>query len=355
MFLTLKLRKNILFSLLAACLLLAAAFPLLSKAVAADTEPEQRDFIKWVDFNVSENALEAALDLDIETYEDPARPHLDWIECLAYLGAKYGGDFSQYKRKDLNDLAQKAEAGETVSSLAENMKYYGYYLEAYGAALGGLVGEYEVETESGWEKKYGLKGCSPIAKTFPYSDYDDFGAGRSYGYKRKHLGHDMMAAVGTPVIAVESGVVEAMGWNQYGGWRIGIRSFDGKRYHYYAHLRQNRPYAEGLEAGQTVMAGDVIGYVGRTGYSTKENTNNINVSHLHYGLQLIFDESQKEGDNEIWIDVYALCCLLRRHQSEVWRDDATKEWSRVQSCREEIPENHFVPSPSPPAEQENEE
>ena len=35
-----------------------------------------------------------------------------------------------------------------------------------------------------------------------------------------------MAATGTPVIAVESGTVEVMGWNQYGGWRIGIRSFD---------------------------------------------------------------------------------------------------------------------------------
>ena len=39
---------------------------------------------------------------------------------------------------------------------------------------------------------------------------------------RKMADTDLMAAVGTPVIAVESGVVEAMGWNQYGGWRIGI-------------------------------------------------------------------------------------------------------------------------------------
>ena len=213
--------------------------------------------------------------------------------------------------------------------------------------LDGFVGEYEVETENGWEKRYGLKAYSPIAKTFPYSDYDDFGVGRSYGYQRRHLGHDLMAAVGTPVIAVESGVVEAMGWNQYGGWRIGVRSFDGKRYHYYAHLRKDRPYAEGLEPGQTVMAGDVIGYVGRTGYSATENTNNIDTSHLHYGLQLIFDESQKEGANEIWIDVNDLCNLLRNHQSEVVRDDATKEWSRAQPFREEIPENRFSPAPSP--------
>ena len=95
----------------------------------------------------------------------------------------------------------------------------------------------------------------------PFQHYDDFGASRSYGYQRNHLGHDLMAATGTPVIAVESGTVEVMGWNQYGGWRIGIRSFDKKRYYYYAHLRQNRPYQVDLTEGKVVNAGDVIGYV----------------------------------------------------------------------------------------------
>ena len=82
--------------------------------------------------------------------------------------------------------------------------------------------------------KYGLKAFHPLAKNFPYSHYDDFGVSRSYGYRRQHLGHDMMGQTGTPVVAVESGYVEAIGWNQYGGWRLGIRSFDKKRYYYYA-------------------------------------------------------------------------------------------------------------------------
>ena len=54
-----------------------------------------------------------------------------------------------------------------------------------------------------------------------------------------------MGSIGTPIIAVESGIIEQLGWNQYGGWRIGIRSFDGKRYYYYAHLRKDHPYVEG--------------------------------------------------------------------------------------------------------------
>ena len=61
-----------------------------------------------------------------------------------------------------------------------------------------------------------------------------------------------MGQTGTPVIAVESGRVEALGWNQYGGWRIGIRSFDGKRYYYYAHLRKDYPYQSNLKEGSLV-------------------------------------------------------------------------------------------------------
>ena len=169
----------------------------------------------------------------------------------------------------------------TIEELTKDLKYYDYYYEAYEAVLGGLVGEYEIQEKAEnseeliWVKKYGLKGYSPIAKGFEYSDYDDFGVSRSYGYKRTHLGHDMMGQVGTPIIAVESGYVEALGWNQYGGWRIGIRSFDNKRYYYYAHLRKNFPFNKMLEEGSIVQAGDVIGYMGRTGYSKTENTNNI--------------------------------------------------------------------------------
>lgn len=151
---------------------------------------------------------------------------------------------------------------------------------------------------------------------------------RSYGYKREHLGHDMTGQVGTPIIAIESGKVEALGWNQYGGWRVGIRSFDGKRYYYYAHMRQNRPYAEGLKEGDEVVAGDVIGYIGRTGYSRTENVNNIKVNHLHWGLQLIFDESQKDGNGEIWVDCYALSRFLYKNRSVAVRNDETKEWKR---------------------------
>ena len=291
----------------------------------------ENDYIKWVDFTVSYEALCKAYDWDVKTHD--SEHEINWVELLAYTAAKTGGDFGKDALKIMEKAAEKLSAGETtMAELTKELKYYAYYREAYDAAIGGLVGEYweeDPEERAGYIKKYGLKGYFPLARGFDYNHYDDFGAGRSYGYKRRHLGHDMMGLVGTPIIAVESGVVTALGWNQYGGWRIGISSFDGKRYYYYAHLRQNYPYAEGLEEGSVVTAGDVIGYMGHTGYSTTENVNNIKIVHLHWGLQLIFDESQKEGNNEIWIDVYPLTRFLAKHTQAAVKVEGTKEWRRT--------------------------
>lgn len=149
-----------------------------------------------------------------------------------------------------------------------------------------------------------------------------------------HIKLYMFLHIGTPVICVESGYIEALGWNQYGGWRIGIRSFDKKRYYYYAHLRQNFPFCKDLKEGDNVTAGDVIGYMGHTGYSATENVNNIDITHLHFGLEIIFDESQKDGNNQIWVDCYALTNFLSRNRSEAIKNEETKEWYRVYDMKD---------------------
>ncbi|MDP4120924.1 MAG: M23 family metallopeptidase [Bacillota bacterium] len=299
---------------------------------------EKSKFIKYVDFNASYSAMCYAMKADIDSQKTDVK--ISWIDILSYLAAKYGNDFKKYKSKDADAFIKRVKAGEKIEDITKDMKYFSYYKQCFDAALGGFVGKYKEQTTVDgkvvWQEKYGLKVFSPIAKTYPYSDFDDFGAGRSFGFNRKHLGHDLMGATGTPVIAIESGTVEVMGWNRYGGWRIGIRSYDKKRYYYYAHLRQNRPFAANLKEGMTVKAGDVIGYIGRTGYSDSENVNGINQSHLHLGMELIFDESQKESDNEIWIDMYAITILLQKHKSEVQRNPDTKEFTRLYQYDDEI-------------------
>ena len=300
--------------------------------LSENSENSNKKFIKYVEFTPSYEVLEKAMNEDIKSQKNDIK--INWIEVISFLAAKYGGDFKKYKSSDMDELINSLKQGENINDKTKNPKLYKYYLEAYSAVLGGFLGKYKSQADpndkdpNNWEEKYGLKVFSPIAKTFPFCHYDDFGASRSYGYSRPHLGHDLMAATGTPVIAVESGTVEVMGWNQYGGWRIGIRSFDKKRYYYYAHLRQNKPYHLDLTEGKIVKAGDVIGYVGRTGYSSKENVSNITQSHLHLGLELIFDESQKESNNEIWVDLYAITKLLEKNKSEVVRDNTSKEYYR---------------------------
>ena len=279
--------------------------------------PVRAETIRWVDFGVPYESLKYALDQDIDTFEQ--EKHLSWIDILALAACRTGGKCGLASvKKAASELKSDRSPEELLGDL---FKYYSYYHEAFTAALGGLVGSFAIEVNGQWQPAYGLKAFSPIAAGYGYSHCDDFGVSRSFGFKRKHLGHDMMGAQGTPIVAVEGGVVEAMGWNRYGGWRIGIRSFDGKRYYYYAHLQKDHPFADGLREGDMVNAGDLIGFMGRTGYSDKENINNIETVHLHFGLQLIFDESQKECLSEIWIDVYDIVRLLANHRSSLRKTD----------------------------------
>ena len=256
---------------------------------------------KWVDFDVPYESLKYAMDVDIDTFE--REHHISWIDILALAGARTGG---------------KCHISSVKKAVEDLNKYYH---NVYSAVLGGLLGSYAIEIDGVLKPQYGLKAYSPIAAGYGYSHCSDFGNRRSFGFARRHLGNDLMGALGTPVVAVESGVVEALGWNSYGGWRIGIRSVDSKRYYYYAHLQKDRPFQTGLNEGDIVQAGDVIGFMGRTGYSDKENTNNIQTVHLHFGMELVFEEWQKECNNEIWIDVYNIVRLLNNHRSSLQKTE----------------------------------
>lgn len=338
-------RKIIIFAIilvfLAASITIFYSFANDNSAETTSETSEEKNFIKWVDFNVTSEALNLTAKLDINSHNNNEELKYNWIELLAYLACQNGGDFKNFKKAHLDNLVEKLKSGQTMQDLTSNMKFYDYYFESYSAVLSQFIGYYSIETENKdgskcFVEKYGIKAFLPIAKNYSFSHYDDFGNSRSYGFKRTHLGNDLMGSIGTPIVAVESGVIEHLGWNQYGGWRIGIRSFDSKRYYYYAHLRKNHPYNQGLEEGMTVKAGDVIGYLGMTGYSIKENVNNINIPHLHFGMQLIFDESQVDSPNEIWIDVYNIIEFLKQNRSEVYMaNEDSKDYSRKYDFMEE--------------------
>ncbi len=305
-------------------------------------------FITRLDFNPSLAALKKALALDVASHTEKKMIPMSWVELLAYAAAKNGSDFSRFENAQLDELAAQLQAGKRMQSLAAGLKDYAYYREAYSAVLGGYVGEYEalLPDENGepvWTKQYGLKAYSPIAGNHPYSDGDDFGVSRMYGDAHWHQGHDMYGEPGTPLVAVESGTVETLGWSRHEGWIMRIRSLDRKRVYHYAHLRKSRPYNTALRVGGPVLAGDVVGYLGNTGYTTLDNAASAAKEHLHFGVQVFFDEeAQGEG---VWIDTFALTRLLNQHRSVAVPDEASGEHVRAHAIREAQNEAAFGGAP----------
>ena len=119
----------------------------------------------------------------------------------------------------------------------------------------------------------------PLPLRSVYSYRDTWGAGRGWGGKRIHEGTDLFAGYGVNVKSTCYGIVEIKGWNRYGGWRIGIRDLNN-HYHYYAHLQG---FSKDLAIGQVVSPGEVIGWVGSSGYG-KPGTSGKFPPHLHYGI-----------------------------------------------------------------------
>ena len=104
----------------------------------------------------------------------------------------------------------------------------------------------------------------------PVSFVDTWGAPRSGG--RTHQGVDMIAAKGTPLVAIEDAVVKRMRNGSLGGITVWLTGASGADY-YYAHMDG---WAEGLTVGQSLSAGQLIGYVGKTGNAR------YTVNHVHF-------------------------------------------------------------------------
>lgn len=132
-----------------------------------------------------------------------------------------------------------------------------------------------------------------------YSYCNSWLAERTYGGERKHYGTDIIDCEDErgyfPVVSMTDGYVQKIGWLELGGWRVGIRAKHGG-YFYYAHLDK---YAKGIKEGSKIKAGEVIGYMGNSGYG-KEGTCGKFVVHLHLGISLPLNEQM----DDFWINPY---------------------------------------------------
>jgi murein DD-endopeptidase MepM/ murein hydrolase activator NlpD len=152
-------------------------------------------------------------------------------------------------------------------------------------------------------QKIGLQDQGfPIPLQYDYTYQSTWGARRGWGGLRIHEGTDIFASYGTPVLSTCHGYVELIGWNRFGGWRIGIRDTNNN-YHYFAHLNGFR---KGLKKGDIVKPGDVIGSVGSSGYGPPGTAGKF-PPHLHYGIYKF------NGRNTYSYDPYP---LLRKWERE---------------------------------------
>jgi len=116
--------------------------------------------------------------------------------------------------------------------------------------------------------------AAPLRFTRVSSSFTSYRLHPLFGDPRAHRGVDYAAPVGTPVRAVADGRVTERGYS--GGYGNAIEIQHNQRYTtYYAHLSR---YAPGVQVGREVRMGEVIGYVGATGWATGP--------HLHYEFRI---------------------------------------------------------------------
>lgn len=115
----------------------------------------------------------------------------------------------------------------------------------------------------------------PVSGIRPEELENSFGAPRDGG-RRRHRGIDIFAPKGTPVIAATEGHISFIGTQSKAGKCVWLVNDSGVSF-FYAHLDR---WAAGLYEGKHVRAGDVVGYVGRTGNARKSGP------HLHFAIHL---------------------------------------------------------------------
>lgn len=222
--------------------------------------------------------------------------------------------------KDILSSAKYREQclDEDMLSFLEDKKNPGYYVSLY--LLENEVGHYSEENFNRLEKKWKeekfcktylntTKAIWDDAKYFPVPEFTNhktwtvsyvntWMSERNYGGQRGHEGTDLMASKNKrglfPVISMTDGVVTKKGWLEKGGYRIGITSTHGV-YFYYAHLDS---YAN-LEEGDVVKAGDILGFMGDSGYGEEGTVGQFAV-HLHVGIY-IYPDGEEVSVNPYWV------------------------------------------------------
>lgn len=235
-----------------------------------------------------------------------------WIPKLRYLSeaGRLSGNIAEsagFRAQPVNNEIQKV-----INKMEDPGEYLAvYWLESdFGNTSFFLEPEEITRYRRRWERAGGwssyFAACQSVWDDLVYFPVARLGNGsgkdqvsfenswmyeRSYQGERGHEGTDIMPERNErgviPVVSMTDGTVQNMGWLELGGYRIGIRTERGA-YFYYAHLDS---YAD-LQTGDKVKAGDLLGFMGDTGYSSVEGTTGKFPVHLHLGIYLPSDDGE---------------------------------------------------------------
>ena len=232
-----------------------------------------------------------------EVYEEgkSERLHANAVQTAAFR--------RQYVTEEMESYIQKAEDPGRDLGI--------YWLETkfgYETFPWQISGETFQEREKRWKRNPSYESyrntCRAIWNTVKYfpipesekpgrkfvSFADSWMEERNYGGKRGHEGTDLMAGENVrglyPIISKTDGTVAKIGWLEKGGNRIGIWTEAGA-YFYYAHLDS---YAN-LKVGDQVKAGQLLGFMGDTGYG-EAGTKGMFPVHLHLGIYIYPDGTE---------------------------------------------------------------
>lgn len=232
-----------------------------------------------------------------EVYEEgkSERLHANTVQTAAFR--------RQYVTEEMESYTQKAEDPGRDLGI--------YWLETkfgYETFPWQISGETFQEREKRWKRNPSYESyrntCRAIWNTVKYfpipesekpgrkfvSFADSWMEERNYGGKRGHEGTDLMAGENVrglyPIISITDGTVAKIGWLEKGGNRIGIWTEAGA-YFYYAHLDS---YAN-LKVGDQVKAGQLLGFMGDTGYG-EAGTKGMFPVHLHLGIYIYPDGTE---------------------------------------------------------------
>ena len=110
---------------------------LLCLALTGPAQAEGRDFIKWVDFDLSCEAMSAALEIDQRSREQ--EQPLSWIDILALAATRQGS--GRFGSKAVHAAADELRQDDPPSVfLGSQYRYFQYWQQAYRAVLGGMLG-----------------------------------------------------------------------------------------------------------------------------------------------------------------------------------------------------------------------